>query len=211
MSLRLASTMALIVLTALPARADHGLGSPTDPYHWRRTGWAVVVRVIDSTEQAYRDDGIVARLLDRVEHPFDRLAILYVLGASDPAIRTSCPWPGQYAVRVCSGTYTGDHPAAGHWGDIDLDLEAGHIRRARVWLNDAYLTTESLRRWIGCMEILHTLGLDHRGDPTDVLGDHTYYPRGGGTANQSCMEYDGDQWPDAGDLDQLARMYDHVH
>ncbi len=180
---------------ATPALADHAWGD----YHWQRADPELLIPVIDNTTGVW-----ISHVADAVA---DWNGSAYInsplaTGNADPscALRSG-------EIHVCNDAY-GDN---GWLGIATISVSRGrdrHIVAGSTKLNDTYFdaapyNTPTWRQLVTCQEIGHDYGLGHQNE--DFSTDLT----------TSCMEYtdlpEGNEHPDAHDLEMLAQIYAHSH
>ncbi len=175
-----AITIAVVASSLGSATAHHPIG-----WHWRRGSNPVTVRLLDSVTAAWQQPvERAAREWSRRSGPVD---IAIEKSMTKASKRRKCPAPDG-AVRICNADY-GDTS----WAAITRVVRLGkHIVRAKIIMNDRGATAH---RALACHEIGHALGLAHRQQEA--------------TSCLTPIVAPAQMHPDAHDIQQLRRIYDH--
>lgn len=192
----LAISAALVMVTALPAQADHSWGN----YHWARKANPFTLKLGDNVTSAWD------AYLSEASSDWSKSTVLdttIVAGGVTNVKR--CPITAG-RVEICNASYGFN----GWLGVAGISVSGGHITGSYVKMNDSYFNSSTYnkpewRRFVMCQEIGHAFGLDH----TDETFDN---------ANQgTCMDYTNNplgppsnEHPNAHDYDQLQTIYTHL-
>jgi hypothetical protein len=181
------ATIAAIALLPSQAAADHSWGG----YHWARTSNPFSVNLTDHMGATW-DASLIG-----VASDWSASTMLDTPITPSFETKNCKAKPGR--IEVCNGKYG----FSGWLGVSQIWISGGHIRASTVKVNDAYFNLSTYnradaRQSVLCMEVGHSLGLDHQ----DGVGD-------------SCMDDASYDWPNiihpnAHDFDQLVAIYNHL-
>ncbi|MEK6278453.1 MAG: hypothetical protein AABM29_10635 [Actinomycetota bacterium] len=181
--------LAVIAMGAVtaPAGANHSWNG----YHWARAQNPFTLKLTDHVDSTW--DGYLAAVSS------DWSASQVLDTAVVPSFTTSKCKAVAGRVEVCNRRYGRN----GWLGISQIWISGTHITASTVRVNDTYFglpqyNSAAARQSVMCMEVGHSLGLDHQ----DGVGD-------------SCMDDLSYDWPNivhpnAHDYAQLATIYSHL-
>lgn len=179
--------MGAMAFQVTPAAADHSWGN----YHWARTSNPFTVKLTDHVTSAWNSH------LSAVSSDWSNATVLDTSVVASFETKRCKAVSGR--IEVCNGKYGKN----GWLGLSQIWVSGGHITASTAKVNDTYFTLPqynlpAARQSVLCMEIGHSLGLDHQ----DGAGD-------------SCMDDLSYDWPkimhpNTHDYAQLETIYSHT-
>lgn len=182
-----ALALGTVVAAAAPAAANHSWGD----YHWARSQNPFTMKVTDHVSTSWDAH------LSAVSSDWSQSSVLDTSIVPSFATKRCKPVSGR--IEACSGRYGNN----GWLGISQIWISGSHIVQSTVRVNDTYFALPQYnrvdaRQSVLCMEVGHSLGLDHQDGSRD-----------------SCMDDLSSDWPEimhpnTHDYQQLEAIYSHT-